>query len=482
LAVTMTAMAKDEDQRRVVILGGGVCGLYAARVLSGRGVPVTVVEKEDTFGGLALSRRIGNNYYDYGVHMLHAFDREIFEDCREMMGPERVEVNLDARIRWAESYYRYPLQFGDMIRGMHTQTLGHCVLGLFLAQLRNRVAPWEPRDCEEALIQLYGAPLYAFFFREFTARYWGMPPTMMSAQFVHRKMPRLTAVDAIRKVLAMVGIKEKPGRSVESALLEETLHYSRTGAETLPRSIAARVARDGGTLYPSHRPESIVVEDGEVRAVRCRNTATRGDVFEIPCGHCISTIPLPALIANLEPAAPPSVAEAAASLRHLPIVVYGLLVRKPRALDCLYVYYRERIFHRVGEPKNAGLLVEPPDHTVLIVEMTCQEGDAKWNGEESARAEVFADLEAEGVCRREEIEEVHVLRNTHGYPVFDYGYERYFEAVAGYLAGIRNLESTGRQGGFCFPNMHSAMRMGADAAEKALARLSGASRPSASQP
>ncbi len=464
-------MPEKPQQKRVVVLGGGVCGLYAARVLAGRGVAVTLVEKEDIFGGLALSRKCGGNFYDQGVHMLHAYDREIFEDCKEMMGDERVEVDLDARIRWAEGYYRYPLQFGDMIRGMHTLTLGQCVLGLFFAQLRNKIAPWEPRDCEEALIQLYGRPLYEFFFKEFTTRYWGMPPTMMSAQFVRRKMPRLTAVDAIRKVLAMVGIKEKPGRSVESALLEETLHYSRTGAETLPRAIATRIARDGGTLYPSHSPEALVVEGGKVRAVRCRNTATNGDLFEIPCDYCVSTIPLPSLVSKLEPAAPAAVATAASKLRHLPIVIYGLLVRKERALDCLYVYYRERVFHRVGEPKNAGLKVEPPDHTVLIVEMTCQVGDAKWNGEESARNAMFADLEAEGVCRREDIEEIHVLRNTHGYPVFDFGYEPHHEAIVDHLATIGNLESTGRQGGFCFPNMHSAMRMGADAAEKALAFL-----------
>jgi protoporphyrinogen oxidase len=472
-------MAVNDRQKRVVILGGGVCGLYAARVLSGRGMPVTVVEKEEVFGGLALSRQYGNNFYDQGVHMLHAYDKEIFEDCKEMMGRERVEVNLDARIRWAEGYYRYPLQFGDMIRGMNTLTLGQCVLGLFFAQFRNLVAPWDPRDCEEALIQLYGRPLYEFFFKEFTTRYWGMPPTMMSAQFVRRKMPRLTAVDAIKKVLAMVGIKEKPGRSVESALLEETLHYSRTGAETLPRAIATRIARDGGILYPSHLPEAVVVEGGKVRAVRCRNIATQGDLFDIPCDYCISTIPLPSIVSKLEPSAPPDIVEAAAQLRHLPIVIYGLLVRKERALDCLYVYYRERIFHRVGEPKNAGLRVDPPDHTVLIVEMTCQEGDAKWNGEESAKEELFADLEAEGVCRREEIEEIHILRNTHGYPVFDYGYEPSHAKIVGHLATIANLESTGRQGGFCFPNMHSAMRMGADAAEKAIAYLTENAQPKA---
>ncbi len=79
------------------------------------------------------------------------------------------------------------------------------------------------------------------------------------------------------------------------------------------------------------------------------------------------------------PRPPANVREAATHLHYLPIVIYGLLVNKERALDGLYVYYRDRVFHRVGEPKNAGLKVVPEGHTVLIVEMTCQKGDAKWS-------------------------------------------------------------------------------------------------------
>ncbi len=58
-----------------------------------------------------------------GRYEVHAFDQEIFEDARELMGPERIEVKLDARIRWAGSYYRYPLQFQDMIRVLKQHAL-----------------------------------------------------------------------------------------------------------------------------------------------------------------------------------------------------------------------------------------------------------------------------------------------------------------------------------------------------------------------
>jgi protoporphyrinogen oxidase len=155
------------------------------------------------------------------------------------------------------------------------------------------------------------------------------------------------------------------------------------------------------------------------------------------------------------------------------MAVYGLLVKKEKTMEALYTYYRERVFHRVGEPKNAGLAVDPPDHTVLIVEMTCEIGDAKWRGEEAMKKQVFADLEAEGLCTEDDVVEVHVLRNAHAYPVFALGYEPHHDRVVDYLEGFENLQSVGRQGGFTFPNMHTAMRAGSDAAERVRAKGGG---------
>jgi protoporphyrinogen oxidase len=399
---------------------------------------------------------------------MHEYDQEIFEDCAAMMGDERVPVELNALIRWAGSYYRYPLQFGDMLKGMHPLILTKCITGLLAAQLRNKIAPWEPRDCEEALIQLYGKPLYEFFFREFTTRYWGMPPTQISAMFVKRKMPRLTAVDAIKKMLAAFGLKDAIGKSTGSALLEETLSYSQTGAETLPRSIANQIKEDGGKVFTNRTIHSLGLDRGHITSVTVKNETT-GTIRDIPCDHCISTIPVNTLLDLIKPAPKRPIINAAKHLRYLPIVIFGLLVKKEKAINALYVYYRERIFHRVGEPKNAGLKVTPEGHTVLIVELTCREGDATWNGEDSVKEKMYADLEFEGICTRNEIVELHHLRYAHGYPIFDLGYEPHHQTVLDYLGKIKNLQSTGRQGGFCFPGMHTAMRMGANAATKVLA-------------
>ncbi|MCB1237135.1 MAG: FAD-dependent oxidoreductase [Verrucomicrobiae bacterium] len=458
-----------------LVLGGGPCGLYAALTLARAGKKVVLLEKEEVPGGLARGHRRGNNYYDLGVHMLHAFDPEVFETIKGIMGDERVEVPLNALIKWAGSFYRYPLQFGDMVKGMNKVVLLKCCLGLLAYQFRFKVRPREPQNAEEALIQLYGRPLYRFFFREFTHRYWGFPPTQLSATFITTKMPRLSAVDVIKKALAKIGVKDRTVRAVESALSEEILHYSRNGAEAMPRLLVAEIERMGCRVVTNAEVRGVVTDPdtNRVTGVTWRDPRVEGDggaVHRLTCDLVVATIPVGQLVTAFDDAAPATVREAAASLRTKPIAIYGLLVNKPRAIDALYIYYRNKYFHRVGEPKNAGLIVDPPDHTVLIVEMTCEIGDAKWNGDPEAMDAVAADLEAEGLCTRDQIVETHVLRTPHGYPIFDLGFEKHLGAVQSFLDGFANIVSTGRQGGFCYPNMHKAMRMGADAATAVLER------------
>lgn len=463
-------MNSDAQKSHVVVLGGGPCGLYAARVLSRAGIAVTVLDKGDRPGGLATSHKRGENWYDLGCHMLHEFDKEIYEDMMAIMGRDSIPVQLDARIRWAGAFYRYPLQFQDMIRGIPIATLIYYTCGLFAAQFRNMLAPWIPKNAEQALIMLYGRPLYEFFFKDFTHRYWGIHPSELSATFITTKMPRLSAVDVIKRAMGKVGIKDRGVKAVESALLDETLHYSRTGAEAMPRHIARAVNEAGGKVILGAEITRILLDESgnRVRGVIYRKDGTD---HEIACDECISTIPVPHLATRCEPLPPEPVLEAARQIRYKPIAIYGLLVKKQRCIDALYIYYRDRAFHRVGEPKNAGLVVNPPDHTVLIVETTCEIGDDKWKGTDEVKQRIFSDLEHENICRREDVVEVNILHNETGYPIFALGFEPHLEKVKRWVSSIANLQSVGRQGGFTYPNMHSAMRMGARAAESAMTRL-----------
>jgi protoporphyrinogen oxidase len=278
-------------------------------------------------------------------------------------------------------------------------------------------------------------------------------------------MPRLTAVDVIKKVLAKFGIKDRNVHAVESALREETLHYSRSGAETMTRRLADAIRASGGSILLNQDVAAVAISNGRATAVTTRD-ATTGLESHIACDYLINTIPLPHLVQRTTGDTVPEAVRASCShLRYKPITIHGLLVRKAKCIDGLYIYYRDRIFHRVGEPKNAGLTVNPPDHSVLIVETTCEEGDDKWNATQEVRERIMTDLEAENIVSRDRIAEWHVLHAQQGYPVFRLGFEPHFQNVMNWIGSIANLRTAGRQGAFCYPNMHSAMRQGAKAAD-----------------
>ncbi|MBK1833459.1 FAD-dependent oxidoreductase [Roseibacillus ishigakijimensis] len=441
------------------MLGGGVCGLYAAHHALARGARVVLLEKEERYGGLAAGHLCDGNWFDLGVHMLHAFDREVFETCREAMGGERLEVPLKSHIKWGGKLYHYPLRGRDILAGIPPLTLARCLGGLALAELESRFPSRPPgADAESALIELYGEPLYEFFFEDFTHRYWGLHPRELSAEFVRRKMPRLSALDVFKNLLEKLHLA-RPRDATEGALRFETLHYSRTGSEALPRKLAESARAQGAELRSAQPVERIHHQHGRIQAVE----TAQG---QLPVDNVLSTLPLPELVKKLSPAAPEAVRAAAARLRFKPMTVYALLLKKDRCMDALYTYYRDRIFHRVGEPKNAGLEVTPAGHTTLIVETTCEVGDRKWTGE--ALPDILADLAAEGLCTAEEVVSQRLIHARHAYPVFALGFEKHLAVVTDYLAGFANLRSTGRQGAFTYPNMHTAMRMGAEAAHELL--------------
>ena len=441
-----------KEDTEFAILGAGVCGLYGALTALRQGASVTLFEKSDQPGGLAAGFKRAGNYFDQGVHMLHAADREIYNDLAELMGDERLPVALDARIRWNNRSYRYPLKGLDILAGMSPFELMRCTTGLVLAELANRLNQTQAAavTAEDALIATYGAPLYEFFFEEFTHKYWNIHPSGLSAEFVRRKMPRLNVLDLVRKALPGFLQRKSKDLVVESALADETLHYSATGTETLPRVLAREVERLGGTIH--YGAEITAITPDHVRL----------SDREIPYRRLLSTIPLPSLIeAHVE--APAPVRAAANTLRYKAFVTYGLLVRRSRCLDGLYTYYRNRIFHRIGEPRNAGLKVTPSHQTILIVEMTCERGDPKWNDDPEIRRRVLADLAAEGICEPDEVREWHHFTNPHGYPIYALNFETALGTVQKLLDSQPRLASTGRQGGFTFPGMHQAMRMGQEA-------------------
>ena len=272
-----------------VVIGAGVCGLYAALTMARAGYPVTLLEKEAFLGGLAASPIVNGTPHDFGVHMLHGFDEELLADLLQLMGEDTHPVPLQAAIRWRGHSFHYPLRFMDLIGSLSPSELFRSVSGLLLAGLRTRLNPhFQAADAEEALIELYGEPLYELFFESFTHRYWGIHPRELSATFIKSKMPRLSAVDVIRRVLRRIGLPVRQP-SVESALEDEILHYSKKGAASLPEAIAREIRRLGGEILTNCQITRIEHTHAEIQRMHFRHNR---EERSLRLSGLISTMPI----------------------------------------------------------------------------------------------------------------------------------------------------------------------------------------------
>ncbi len=458
-------MDGKKSPHHIFVLGAGLCGLYAGRVLSKSEANVTVLEKENVLGGLVGGQKIKNNSYELGVHHLHMSDREIFEDIQFMMGNNLIPTKKIGLIRFGSGYRRYPLKFHDLLLGIPLWTLFLSIVEFIIQQVRNKFDPHEPQNAEQALIELYGRHLYKLFFRDFTHRYWGIHPQNLSPIFISQKMPRLSAIDFLKKAISQIGLRKTTTKAVERALTEETLYYAKTGAQEIPQCLAHDIKKEGNDIFLSSPVERIFTKNNYITAIQYRS---HGKLMVQSADFCISTIPLSSFVHMFDPPPPEEVLISSRQLKYLPIAVYGFLVQKPKLLNALYYYFLNKIFHRIGEPKNSGMEVKPNDHTILLVETTCVLGDDLWNGSSHVIQQIIKELEEEKILNKDDIVETHQLKTQYGYPVFDLGFESHLNKVLEFLSNFKNLKTTGRQGSFCYPNMHLAMRMGANAAEEIL--------------
>lgn len=446
----------------VVVLGAGLCGLFGAYMLARNGIAVTILEQQAIPGGLASSVWHDGNAYELGVHHLHGRDKGVLDQVSTLLGNQLLGVEKHALLRFGDAFRHYPLQFRDLLFGLKPLTLAGMLAGYLGQQVKNRFKHKEPQDAEEALIYLYGGPLYRMFFRDFTERYWDMPVTELSAGFVWQKMPRLRAVDVLLRLLAPLGFRPDRQTHADTAVARERVYYTRRGMALLVDSLCSEISRLGGRIVCSARP----LEVNPSGAAGCTVAYSQGSQTQhLACAACLSTIPLGSLV-RLLPGVPDAVRTSAANLRYKAIAVYGLLVKRERLLPAQYVYFRKRLFHRLAEPKQCGLAVEPAGHSLLLCEMTCTPGDKRWRGDETVKEHVLADVEAEGILKRQDVCSVHHRTARYAYPLFLKGYERHLCRIQDYIAPLSNLIATGRQGAFCFANMHRTMRLGWEAADK----------------
>ncbi|KUL02881.1 MAG: UDP-galactopyranose mutase [Methanoculleus marisnigri] len=427
------------------VLGGGLTGITLARLLHEQGDDVTVLERDETIGGLCRSRTEAGFTFDVGgSHILFSRDTEVLSFMLSVLGKNADRRKRNTKILYAGRYVKYPFENG--LYQLPDEDRFFCInefVKNLIAVEKGEVPP--PENFAEWITYTFGRGIAECYMIPYNEKIWNFPADRMSHHWVEGRIPRPPVEDIIRSAI---------GIETEGYVHQAVFSYPVTGGiEALVRAIAEPVlsAIRTGFSVASVREEKggFAVSDG---------------IKTVHADRLISTIPLQNLLPCLADV-PADVQAACDALRYnsLCSVFIGLSGEVPD-ISWLYVPDPETgLFNRISFPSNYSTEVAPPGHSSVLAEITYNEGDAV---SEMTDAEIIehtiGSLIAAGIIpSRDNVAYTGVARQKFAYVVYDTDYLQNIEIVREFCRE-RRIDLVGRFSQFEYLNMDGCIRSAID--------------------
>jgi len=428
----------------ITIVGAGVAGLTIAYQLARQGYRTTIVEKNDTVGGLARTFHYGDFHFDVGPHRFHTENRRVADFIREILGEEAIEIPRKSGARMFGRFHEWPLR---------PSILASMPFSLMLRGARDLVFKERlPGESFEAdIVNKYGRTLYEIFFKPYTRKF-----LFYSPEHLHRDWARAGVNRAV--------IDQRAGSDNLWSLLKNTLMprpvetmflYPPHGVGRFSDLVAEGIGGMGGRLCLGRSVQAVETARGRITGIRTEDE-------HIPCDQIVWTAPLTTLNGL--------VGVQGIDLEYLSTIFYNLEISKPGKLDYQWTYFGgDEIFSRVTAPEAFLRTTVPSGKSGLCVEFTCREGDERWQNPDRYTTAIVEDLvRARAIDRATDVERVHIERVPFTYPIYKLNYLGELTKNLKDLAAYSNLLLAGRCGRFWYNNMDHSIGQGLTMADKIL--------------
>ena len=428
----------------VLIVGAGVAGLTIANQLSTQGYDVTVVEKHTAVGGLGRTWHYGEFHFDVGPHRFHTENPRVNAFIRSVLQEDAVEIPRRSGARMFGKFHEWPLTPGILLSLPFSLMVRSTKDLVFKERL-----PGESFEAD--VVNKYGRGLYDVFFAPYTLKFLGYPASQL-----HRDWARAGVNRAV--------IDKRAQSDTLWSLLRNTL---------LPKPVNTMflypphgVGRFSDRIVETLRSRGATVRLGAavtgVESDGTRVTAVRVGDERLTCDRIVWTAPMTELTAHLGLPAP--------DLEYLSTIFYNVEVAAPDKFDYQWIYFGgDEIFSRVSLPGAFAKTTVPAGMSGLCVEVTCREGDDRWQHPDRLTANVIEDLVRTGTLDSADlVRRVHIERVPFTYPIYKLNYLEQLTATLRALGGWRNLLVAGRTGRFWYNNMDHSIGQGLTMADRIL--------------
>lgn len=265
----MNPNSSSNNSRHIAIIGGGFTGLAAAYDLTRLGYRVTVLERDETVGGLAGSFLVQGTPLEKFYHHWFTNDVHVMQLIRELGSEDQVVVHpTRTGMYYNKSFFKLSTPM-DVLRFTPLNLIDRIRLGLLVLRVRS-VNDWmklESMTASEWLLQLCGRQVYKVVWEP-----------LLRGKFGHYA-ERVSAVWFWNKLKLRGGSRGKGAA--------ENLAYYRGGFAALAERVAHEVRKHGGQIRTG-----VSVEGLRVTGARISGLNTSAGILEADAVIATPALPI----------------------------------------------------------------------------------------------------------------------------------------------------------------------------------------------
>jgi protoporphyrinogen oxidase len=238
---------------KIAVIGAGISGLSAARLLEESGHDVTVLEASGKPGGLircdvvsgGLFHRVGGHIFNTKIDRVASWFWSQFDRNKEF-----IKARRNAKILFDGQLVGYPIE--NHLYELDPEKLKRIIHELMILEGRGYKAPFSYMNFEEFLVGNFGETLYQIYFRPYNQKIWHTDLAEISLDWLEGKLPMPDYREIILKNISREG---------ETEMIHSSFYYPINGGSQF---IADRLAINLDIRYGT-RIDHIEASEKKVR-------------------------------------------------------------------------------------------------------------------------------------------------------------------------------------------------------------------------